>query len=444
MGRTFVCVLLVAAAASAQSRARYVTELGRRVLVLCDMVAVGEVNSVNPPFRGVSTARLRMSEHLSGLERRRDLTLMYIEDYLAPDAIRATFESETVTFQPRRSEKAKRILDNEEGAAGSRPEVGDREKERATNVPGASAAGSGVRLLKGEKGIFFLRRKGTAFALIGFIPERDPLFARKKKRLDDMLAIEAVGSADAKLRAAKSYFMKELRSKDLWKRGNAAREIEALSRRHADAFNESERRFLAESLYLEENANIASALERAVRGVAPDEALAYAFEAEQRERETFAKALEREQRVIAANKVPELRAADLVRLAGRYGRAATELLCGYLADPEPIVRESVAGVLARHGGPSCRDPLRESLAKEANPDAARAMIHTLGVKSDPLAVPIIVKQLDNRDNERTAVQALARIGTDEAWAALRAYRPKASGPARALIDTFLKDRAKAR
>jgi len=443
MGRILTCLLLLAALAPAQARRQYTTELGRRVLVLCDMVALGSVSSVNPPFRGVSTARLSLSEHLNGLERRPTLTLMYIEDYLAPDAIRATFETETVTFQPKRSNKANRILEKEESAVGNQPE-GTREKEVAPNVPGASAAGSGVRLLKGEKGIFFLRRKGAAFALIGFIPERDPLFTRKRKRLDDMLAIEAVGSADARLRAAKAYFLKELRSKDLWKRGNSARELESLARRHADAFTQSERRFLAESLYLEENANIASALERAVRGVAPDEALAYAYEAEQRERNTFRKALEREEKLIAANKVPELRAADLVRLANRYGRAATELLCSHLKDPDAIVRESVAGVLSRHGGPSCREPLRTALAVERNPDAARAMIHTLGVKSDPAAVELIKGQLSNRDNERIAVQALARIGTDEAWAVLRAYGPQASAPARALIDTFLKDRSKAR
>ncbi|MHC4450807.1 MAG: hypothetical protein ACYS0E_11840, partial [Planctomycetota bacterium] len=163
MGRILTCLLLLAALATAQSRRRYTTELGRRVLVLCDMVAIGSVSSVNPPFRGVSTARLSLSEHLNGLERRPTLTLMYIEDYLAPDAIRATFETETVTFQPKRSDKANRILEKEESAVGNRPE-GAREKEVAPNVPGASAAGSGVRLLKGEKGIFFLRRKGAAFA----------------------------------------------------------------------------------------------------------------------------------------------------------------------------------------------------------------------------------------------------------------------------------------
>jgi len=442
MVRALACLLALAAVAEPRPRGRYVTELGRRVLSLCDMVAVGRVDAVHKPFRGISTARLRIDEQLSGLVKRDDLTLMYIEDYLAPDAIRATFESGTVTFQPKRSETADRILGPESSATGNRPEA-TRERERAADVPGAEAAGTGVRLIKGEKGLFFLRRKGASFALIGFIPERDKLFARKKKRLEDLLAIEAVVTPDARVRAAKAYFLKGLASPDLWERGNAAREIESLARRHADAFQPTERRFLAERLYKEENATIASALERAVRGVAPEEALAYAYEAEQREREAFAEAMAREEKLIVANRVAELRAADLVRLANRYGRASTELLCRHLGDEAAIVRESVAGILARHGGPSCRGPLREALDREKNADAARAMIHTLGVKSDPQAVPLIAPWLKRRDNERTAIQALARIGTGDAWSALRAHRADASPAARDLIGTLLEDRRKA-
>ena len=442
MARVLICLLLLAAVAEPRPRGRYVTELGRRVLALCDMVAIGEVSAVNKPFRGISTARLRIAEQLTGLQKRDELTLMYIEDYLAPDAIRATFESGTVTFQPKRSETADRILGSESAATGNRPEE-RRERERARNVPGAASAGSGVRLIKGEKGLFFLRRKGASYALIGFIPERDELFARKKKRLEDLLAIEALVVPDARLRAAKAFFLKGLSSDDLWERGNAAREIESLARRHTDEFEPTERRFLAERLYKEDNENIAAALERAVRNVAPEEALAYAYEAEQREREAYAEAMRREEKLITANRVPEMRAADLVRLANRYGRASTELLCRHLADEAPIVRESVAGILARHGGPSCRKPLREALGKERNADAARAMIHTLGVKSDPLAVELIARWMKDRGNERTAIQALARIGTDEAWAALRAHHDDASQTPHKLIGTLLEDRRKA-
>lgn len=443
MGRVLASLLLLAALAGARPANSYVTELGRRVLVLCDLVATGEITAVNKPFRGVSTARMTVTEHLSGLEPRGELTLMYIEDFLAPDAIRATFESGTVSFAPKRSPTAKRILENEEAATGNTPESA-RSRETVEDAPGAKSAGSGVRLIKGEKGIFFLRRKGASFAIIGFIPERDPLFARKRKRLEDMLAIEAVGAPEARLLAAKSYFLRSLRSEDLWERGNAAREIESLARRHADAFRKSERQFLAERLYVEENAAIAAPLERTVRGIAPEEALAYAFEAEVRERDAAAKALEREDKLIRANHVPELRAADLVGLANRYGRAATEVLCGHLSDEDALVRESVAGVLSRHGGPSCRPALRAALAKERDPDAARAMIHTLGVKSDPKSVELVRAWLKHRDVERAAIQALGRIDTEDAWAALRAHQPAASDAGRAMIRSLLKEHPKAR
>jgi len=443
MRRAPACLLLLATLAQARPAESYVTELGRRVLVLCDMVAIGEISAVNKPFRGVSTARLAISEHLSGLDRHDVLTLMYIEDFLAPDAIRATFESGTIAFAPTRSPEAKRILEKEKAATGNEPETSSS-KATVNDAPGSKATGSGVRLIKGEKGIFFLHRKGASYAIIGFIPQRDPLFEKKRKRLDDMLALEAIDSPDAKLRAAKAYFLRSLGSDDLWKRGNAAREIESLARRHADAFSKSERQFLAERLYLEESPGIAASLERAVRGIAPDEALAYAFEAELRERDAFAKALEREDKMIRANRVADLRAADLVGLANRYGRAATEILCGHLTDEDAIVRESVAGILSRHGGPSCRPALRAALEKETDPDAARAMIHTLGVKSDPKAVDLIRLRLKRPDSERVAIQALGRIGTDEAWAALRAHEPTASAEGAAMIRSLLQDRPKAR
>ena len=51
--------------ATAGGPGRYVTQLGRRVLALSDMVAVGEVTSVNPPFRGVTTARISIETRRS-------------------------------------------------------------------------------------------------------------------------------------------------------------------------------------------------------------------------------------------------------------------------------------------------------------------------------------------------------------------------------------------
>jgi len=209
----------------------------------------------------------------------------------------------------------------------------------------------------------------------------------------------------------------------------------------ASAFDNDARLYLAERLYNEKNPTIAAALERAVRSLAPDEAVAYAVDAEERERKIHAKALAKEEKYLAANKIVELRAAELIRIANTYGRAATQLLCNNLNDPDALVRESAAGALARDGGPSCRPLLRNALEVEKNDDAARAMIHTLGVKSDPEALPLIAKRLKNSELEQAAVQAIGRIGTAEALKILRRHRNSASSPSRAIIDSILADKA---
>jgi len=440
-------VLLSATSALAAPSGGYVTQLGQRVLALCDKVAIGEVTAVNPPFRGVTTARLSITEKLGGLDRpRKSVTLMYISDYLAPDAIRSTFEESSVTFRPRRSERLRRAtrnlgdIEGEERITGNASEATGT-KTKAPSTPGDKDGEQGVRLLKGERGIFFLRRNGASYAMIGFIPERDPLFARKRKRLEEVLAIEAIASRSSRIRAARSVYTKSLKATDVWERGNAAREIEAMARQYGAAFDDDARQYLAERLYQEKNPTIAAALERAVRAVAPDEAFAYAVEAEERERKLYAKALAKEEKYLASNKVAELRAADLIRLANRYGRAATDLLCRHLEDSDALIRESAAGALARSGGPSCRARLRKALEAEADRNAARAMIHTLGVKSDTEALNLIARRLRDQELEQTAVQAIGRIGTKDAWRILRSHRDSASAPARSLIDSLLVDHA---
>ena len=440
-----ICLLLTGPAAASPSGG-YVTQLGQRVLALCDKVALAEVSAVNPPFRGVTTARLTILEELGGLDRpRKTLTLMYISDYLAPDAIRSTFEEGSVTFRPKRSDRLRRATANlgenegESRATGNTSETTSTRTE-APSTPGDDRGEQGVRLLKGERGMFFLRKRGASYALIGFIPSHDPRFDRKRKRLEQVLAIEAIGSRQSRIRAAQSVYIKGLSASDVWDRGNAAREIEALARQYAAAFNADARQFLAERLYGEKDPTIAAALERAVRSVAPQEAMEYAVEAEERERKTYAKALAKEEQFLASKKAPELRAADLIRLANRYGRAATEILCRHLTDPDALIRESAAGALARNGGPSCRPKLRAALAVEKDENAARAMIHTLGVKSDTEALPLIAQRLQDAALEQTAVQAIGRIGTEEAWNLLSRHRNSASAPARAMIDSLLAER----
>jgi len=440
------CFLIAGSAFGAPS-GRYVTQLGQRVLALCDKVALGEISAINPPFRGVTTARVSIAENLGGLDLPREsLTLMYISDYLAPDAIRSTFEEGSITFSPKRSDRLRRAAESLEESGGESRATGNTSttsgtKTKAPSTPGDDRGEQGVRFLKGERGIFFLRKRGASYALIGFIPEHDPLYKRKLERLKKVLAIEAISSRDGRIRAARSIYIQSLKAKDVWERGNAAREIEYMALQFGGAFDNDARLYLAERLYNEKNPTIAAALERAVRSVAPDEAVAYAVDAEERERKVHAKALAKEEKYLAANKIVELRAAELIRIANTYGRAATQLLCNNLNDPDALVRESAAGALARDGGPSCRPLLRKALEVEKNDDAARAMIHTLGVKSDPEALPLIAKRLTNSELEQAAVQAVGRIGTADALKILRRHRNSASAPSRAIIDSILADKA---
>lgn len=96
--RALLLLALALPAAGEPGRA-YATELGRRVLSRADQIVEARVGKILPPFRGVSTARLEVDERLSGYDREKTVLLLYIENYVAPDAFTATLDSSTVKYE---------------------------------------------------------------------------------------------------------------------------------------------------------------------------------------------------------------------------------------------------------------------------------------------------------------------------------------------------------
>ncbi|MHC4133608.1 MAG: HEAT repeat domain-containing protein [Planctomycetota bacterium] len=436
--------LLTAAPALGQATRVYATELGRRVLARTDQLVEAEVAYIHPPFRGVSTARLRVKARLHGFDRSEEILLLFIEDYLAPDAFSATLQRSTVSYEHRRKAGLGKYLKDL-----SRLKV-PRAEDEITNARQVKKTvdqaelrkpkrGVGVRLAKGEEGIFFLRRKGASYEMVGYVPNRDPLYKAKRQRLENILRIEAVPALDVRARGAKRFFLAALRSRDPWERGNAARELRVLATRFPEVFLAGETRQLAARLYREVEPRIQASLERALRALDANLALEYARQEEARDRERHADALARERKALNTNQVADLRAADLVRVANQYGRAATPILIDYLADRAAIVRERAAQALAELGGPSSREPLRRALAEEENRHAAMAMIYACGVKGDPDAVPLLASLLTNPELERTCLHALARIATRAARTALERHGARADTATADLIQSLLRE-----
>lgn len=78
--RAILWSLLLALPAAGEPGRAYLTELGRRVLAKSDQIVSAKVVKLLPPFRGISTAHLEVSERLSGYDRERLLVLLYVED----------------------------------------------------------------------------------------------------------------------------------------------------------------------------------------------------------------------------------------------------------------------------------------------------------------------------------------------------------------------------
>ena len=97
-----LCLLLLALPAAGQPGYVYATEFGRRILSRTDQIVEAKVVKIMPPFRGVTTVRLDVTERLSGYDREKTIVLLYIEDYVAPDAFTATLDSSTVRYERER------------------------------------------------------------------------------------------------------------------------------------------------------------------------------------------------------------------------------------------------------------------------------------------------------------------------------------------------------
>jgi hypothetical protein len=438
------CLLLaLALEAFGQSGHVCITEFGRRVLSQSDEIVEARVAKLQPPFRGVSTARLDVKERLVGYERSKTLVLLFIDDYVAPDAFTSTLDSATVRYERERLAGLDKYLGDvaklklpraEERATGARESESGRQESSA---PGRGTVG--VRLGEGEEGLFFLRRQGTSYSLIGLIPRRDPLYDVKRARMRELLALEAIIAIDVRAANAKRLFLDGIATDDPWLRGNSARELAALASRYPHLFAPEDAQLLAARLAREQEPGIRSSLERAASAVDPHLALRYAREAEEAGRTRHRESLEQERSLLVATKLPELRAADLLRIARSYGRGATGLLASFLGDPDAIVREYAAHGLAEHGGPSANGALREALGRERDREAAMAMIYALGVHADAEAVRVLAARLKEPVFERAAVHALARVGTPAARKALESHARSASGEIADLIATLLRE-----
>jgi hypothetical protein len=441
--RALLLLPVLALSASGQAGRAYATELGRRVLARADQIVEARVAKILPPFRGVSTVRLEVVERLSGYDRERTLLLLYIEDYVAPDAFTATLDSSTVKYERERRPRLEKYLKDVAGLNLPRAEeriTGAREvDEGREQAQGPGRGTPGVRLAEGEEGVFFLRRQSSSYALIGLVPRRDPDYEAKLARLKDVISLELIAALDQRALNAKHLFLAALDGQDVWLRANSAREVAALAARYPRAFTTADVERLATLLVAEEDPVIRASLERAAGAVDKNLAFRYARESEEKGRERHGKSLEAERKLLEATRMPELRATDLIRVARTYGRGSTQLLASFLADREAIVREYAAHALAEQGAPSADALLRAALGKERDTDAAMAMIYALGVHADPEAVEVLAARLRDGALERAAIHALARIGTPPARAVLEAHVKIASPETQDLIAGLLKE-----
>ena len=326
-----------------------------------------------------------------------------------------------------------RSLSDTTGAQLTTPRTVRSETQRDGTDGAPKGETAGFRLATRDEGLFFLRRKGATYSLVGFVPARDPLYQAKHDRIEEVLRLEAIPALDVRANDAKLYFLRGLNSPDAWKRGNSAREIMSLALRSPEIFKRAEAQRLVRLLGSETDPRIAFRLERAVRAVAPEAAYAYAVKAEAVERERARSVLNEARVRIDSLRDDDLRAADLYAVAVAHGRAATVLLSIYLTDEAPVVRERAARALAEYGGPSARLPLREALAIEKELRVSRALAFACGSSRDPRAVPVLVERLAEPELERPVLYALATIATPDAMRAIEDHAANASPEGKDLI-----------
>ncbi|MGQ0612938.1 MAG: HEAT repeat domain-containing protein [Planctomycetaceae bacterium] len=421
---------LVCAPGAAEPGRLYVTEMGRVVLGRCDAVVAGTVVRLNPPFRGITSARIRVTEMLAGQTRDGELVVLFVEDYLAPEALTSALET-------------LRLRSNPEGIASAqgREVAGGAarvEERRVQSAPrNRSREGTGVRLAEEESGFFFLKQGGTAFTIVGYVPRGDILFESKLRRMREILAVEEVVALDLRVERARDLFLGTLGDPDLWLRGNSAREIRSLATRYPTLFSEPLLTRILAAHAEERDPHIRANLERAVSAASPRRGIALAEEAEVSAIARLAEAMAGEARLLAATRDADLRAAEVARVGRQYRLGATRLLAALLSDREPVVRTRAAQALATFGGPSARPALRAALEVETESDAVAAMVEACGALVDDASVPLLEKRLREPRHLATAVVALARIGSPAARDALRAHRGRADAETARMLDGIL-------
>ncbi len=427
-------LLLVACLGSAPAAAEpgrlYVTAMGRSVLGRCNGVVAGTVVRLNPPFRGITSARIRVTERLAGYARDDELIVLFVEDYLAPEALTSALETLRVQSNPG-GIASSQGRDAPEGSA----RIADRRVQ--TTPRSRSREGIGVRLAEEESGLFFLRQGGTTFTIVGYVPRTDILFESKLRRMREILAVEEVVALDLRVARARDLFLDTLQDADLWLRGNSAREVRALAMRYPALFPEAVLTRMLAAHAAERDPHIRANLERAVMAASPRRGIELAEEAEVDATARLADAMVREARLLAATLDADLRAAEVTRVGRQYGLGSTRLLASLLADREPVVRARAAQALTAFGGPSSRTALRSALEVETSHDAVAAMIEACGALVDEASVPLLESRLNEPRHLAVAVVALARIGSPAARAALRARRDRADPETARMLEGIL-------
>ncbi|MEE1758105.1 HEAT repeat domain-containing protein [Streptomyces sp. SP18BB07] len=99
-----------------------------------------------------------------------------------------------------------------------------------------------------------------------------------------------------------------------------------------------------------------------------------------------------------------------------------------LRDECPAVRGMAASKLSGDRSSRTVDAILSALAAETDAEAARRMLHTLGWWGEERALPLAVRWLDHPHPGSTAVWALARIDTPEAWEWIRTVVVSGPGP----------------
>jgi len=430
----------VAPAAVGAPRQAYVTNFGRLVLSRSHLVVEGRVGKVHARFRGVSIAQIVVKKRWLGYDRHESIRVMYIDDFVAPEAFTSTLDRYNVR-NVKRPRQAGPLggpdplgLNNPGGS-----DVTGREDRRRGESIRSPHDGVGIRLRAGEDALFFLERRGGSYGLIGVVPAQDSYYSVKLDRLRDITEIEAEPSMEKRFARARVLFMRGLSSADTWARGNSARELMSLASRYPKLFRASDAKRFAALRAKERDPTVKSALGRAVRSLDPEMGRVIEQEVEIEETERFATEVAAEVKSLKMLQDPDIVAAEILRVGQTYRHGATRIFVNMLTAEAAMVRSASARAIGLYGGPSARAPLHKQLARERDVDAARSMIQACGLLADPRAVPALESRLKDEALTHPALFALAGIGNASARAAIEKFRTRASPAEQSLIDSLLRE-----